>query len=199
MSTIRNIGLYGGSFNPIHNGHIGLARHILDQKLVDEIWFMVSPQNPLKENHTLLDNSTRYNIVRRALEGEPLMTASDYEHRLPRPSYTWNTLHRLAEDFPSARFTLIIGADNWACIDRWNHGADIARQYPIIIYPRQGTQIDATTLPPNITLLDTPLIDISSTQIRSRIAQGLPVTGLVPPQAERDIIRAYGQTGVIGS
>lgn len=192
MTERRRIGLYGGSFNPIHVGHIGLARHILSHTGLDEIWFLVSPQNPLKQNQTLMADQQRLDTVRRALEGEPGLVASDYEMSLPRPSYTWNTLHRLAEDFPSADFTLIIGADNWACMDRWSHGSEIARQYPIIVYPRQGDPIDRSTLPSNVLLVDCPRIDISSTEIRSRIRRGLPITGLVPPCVEQEITEAYG-------
>lgn len=185
------IGLYGGSFNPIHVGHIGLARHLLVHTVLDEIWMMVSPQNPLKQNRDLLDDHRRLETVRHALEGDTRLVASDYEMRLPRPSYTWNTLHRLAEDFPSAQFTLIIGADNWACMDRWCHGLEIAHTYPIVVYPREGVAIDRASLPPNVMLADCPLIDVSSTGIRSRIRRGLPITGLVPPQVEQEITDAY--------
>lgn len=191
MQPIKRVGLYGGSFNPIHNGHIGLARQILRLAQLDEIWFCVSPQNPLKPDGSLLDDKKRLDIVRKAIKDEPGMTATDYEFHLPRPSYTWNTLHSLAQDYPDKQFTLIIGADNWACIGKWSHGYDIARHYPIIIYPRQGTSIDESSLPHNISVVHTPMINISSTEIRSLIASGQSIKGLVPENTEQDIIKAY--------
>ena len=193
MKRRNTVGLYGGSFNPIHIGHIGLARQILSLNLVDEVWFSVSPQNPLKQNAFLLDDEKRLSIVRHALEGEPRMIATDYEFHLPKPSYTWNTLHSLQADYPDTEFVLIIGADNWACIDRWSHGLEIAHHYPIIVYPRKGDTIDSSTLPPNVTLLNTPMIDVSSTEIRSLIANGHPITGLVPASIEKEIEERYGK------
>lgn len=193
MLPKRKVGLYGGSFNPIHVGHIGLARQILSLNLVDEVWFSVSPQNPLKQNAFLLDDKKRLSIVRHALEGESRMVATDYEFHLPKPSYTWNTLHSLQADYPDTEFVLIIGSDNWACIGRWSHGLEIARHYPIIVYPRKGDNIEPSTLPPNASLLNTPMIDVSSTEIRTLIAQGHPITGLVPTSVENEIEKWYGK------
>ena len=113
-------GFYGGSFNPIHNGHIALARRFLEDMKLDEVWFVVSPQNPFKrESNDLLDNQQRLQIVQTAIAHEPRFHATDYEFRLPTPSYTWRTLQHLAQDEPEREFTLLIGADNWASFNRW--------------------------------------------------------------------------------
>ena len=175
------IGIYGGSFNPIHRGHIALARQILRKTRLDQIWFVVSPQNPFKKGDAeLWDDDFRLKLVRKALETEKNLVASDYEFRLPRPSYTWDTLQSLSKDFPEHEFTLIIGADNWLAFDRWHRADDILRSYPIIVYPREGSPIDKATLPPSVTLVDTRLYRISSTEIRRRLREGKPVKRLVP-------------------
>ena len=118
------IGIFGGSFNPIHTGHVALAQAVLKQCELDEVWLMVSPLNPLKRNDSdLLDDSLRYQLARKALEGINGVKACDYEFRLPKPSYTWNTLQQLSKDFPDHRFCLLIGGDNWAHFERWRHCA----------------------------------------------------------------------------
>ena len=185
------IGIYGGSFNPIHNGHIALARSFLTKAALDEVWFIVSPQNPFKVNDTLLDDRKRFLMVEEALKGEPGLVASDYEFHLPRPSYMWNTLQSLSRSYPQHTFTLLIGGDNWAAFDRWYHADDILRTYRIAVYPRRGDTIRQADLPDNVMLLDTELIDISSTEIRQRIAEGLPIDSLVPERIEKKIRREY--------
>lgn len=174
-------GIFGGSFNPVHNGHLALARSLLHAAGLDEIWFMVSPQNPLKRQDSLLDDGKRLEMVRLALAGEPRLKACDYEFRLPRPSYTWNTLQSLSRDFPGVEFTLLIGGDNWAGFGRWFRHDDILASYRIAVYPRRGACASDMRVPPGVQVLDTPLIDISSTEIRRRIRAGLPVDSLVPP------------------
>ncbi|MBR3726487.1 MAG: nicotinate-nucleotide adenylyltransferase [Prevotella sp.] len=178
---MAKIGIYGGSFNPIHCGHIALARQILRKTRLDQIWFMVSPQNPFKKGDAeLWDDDFRLKLVRKALETEEKLVASDYEFRLPRPSYTWDTLQSLSKDFPEHEFTLIIGADNWLTFDRWHRAEDILRSYRIVVYPREGSPIDKATLPPSVTLVDTRLYRLSSTEIRRRLREGKPVKRLVP-------------------
>ena len=117
---------------------------------------------------------------------------SDYEFRLPRPSYMWNTLQRLSADYPEREFTLLIGADNWTVFDRWYHAADIIAHYPIAIYPRTGSPIDTSTLPPTVRLYDTGLYDISSTEVREKAAHGEDVSQLVPTEIVDDVKRHYG-------
>ena len=185
------IGIYGGSFNPIHNGHIALARSFLTKAALDEVWFIVSPQNPFKVNDTLLDDRKRFLMVEEALKDEPGLVASDYEFRLPRPSYTWNTLQHLAADFPDRQFHLIIGADNWACFDRWWHADDIVAHFPVVVYPREDSPIDESCLPPTVRVVHTPLLRVSSTQVRRYISEGKSVHGLVPESVEDAIVEAY--------
>lgn len=179
MSKIRT-GIYGGSFNPIHNGHIAIARAMTTRAGLDEVWLVVSPQNPLKPAGSLLADEKRLLMAQTAVSGIPGVTATDYEFHLPRPSYMWNTLQSLSRDFPERDFTLLIGADNWAVFHRWYRADDIIAHYPIAIYPRTGYPIDTASLPPNVKLIDTGLYDISSTQVRELIACGDDITGLVP-------------------
>lgn len=174
-------GIFGGSFNPIHNGHIELARRLLSLAGLDEVWFVVSPQNPFKRNEKLLDDELRLEMVRLALAGEPRMKASDCEFRLPRPSYMWHTLQSLAKDYPGREFVLLIGADNWVRFDQWYAAQDILARYRIVVYPREGTPLSGVSLPANVTLADTGLIPGCSTEVRRRIACGQPIDGLVPP------------------
>lgn len=176
-----NIGLFGGSFNPIHNGHVWLAKALLRETGLDEVWFMVSPQNPLKQNRQLLDDNQRFRLVQLALKDEPRLRPCDYEFHLPKPSYTWNTLQALKKDFPMHRFTLLIGGDNWQLFDKWYRYEDLLREYPIVVYPRQDANPDdMQTASPNVTFVKVPLINISSTMIRERLRQGKNVRGLVP-------------------
>ena len=137
-----NIGLFGGSFNPIHNGHVWLAKALLRETGLDEVWFMVSPKNPLKQNRQLLDDNQRFRLVQLALKDEPRLRPCDYEFHLPKPSYTWNTLQALKKDFPMHRFTLLIGGDNWQLFDQWYRYEDLLKEYPIVVYPRQDANPD---------------------------------------------------------
>ena len=180
MTNKIRTGIYGGSFNPIHNGHIAIARAMLDCGAVDEVWLMVSPQNPLKQSADLLDEQLRLDMTRRATADIPCVTACDYEFHMPRPSYMWHTLQSLSRDYPDRKFTLLIGADNWQVFDRWYHADDIIAHYPIRIYPRRGYDIEASTLPHNVKLVDTGLYDVSSTMVRERIRRGEDVSQLIP-------------------
>ena len=163
-------GIYGGSFNPIHTAHLSLARSLIRQGLLDELWYVVSPQNPFKQQATdLLPDEVRLHLTRLAVADEPGIRVSDVEMHLPRPSYMANTLAVLREKYPDREFILVIGADNWLAFERWYHWQEILAQHSLIVYPRPGYPIDATTLPPNVTLASTPLIDISSTEIRRKI------------------------------
>lgn len=169
---MKQVGLFGGSFNPIHVGHVALAKGILEQCHLDEVWLMVSPQNPLKQQADLLDDRLRFEMAQLALEEVAGVKASDYELQLPKPSYTWNTLQHLRHDYPETAFTLIVGGDNWARFERWYHWKDILRNHSVIVYPRA----------PYPGTIELPLIDVSSTDIRHRIRTGQSIDGLVPEQ-----------------
>lgn len=185
-------GIYGGSFNPIHNGHIALARQLLAAAALDEVWFVVSPQNPFKQaSPDLLDDAKRLELTRLALADDPHLIACDYEYHLPKPSYTWHTLQSMSRDYPDRVFTLLIGADNWLAFDRWYHGGDILSRYSIAIYPRRHSLIDAGSLPANVRLLDSELYDISSSDIRRRVRARLPIDGLVPDCIKDKVIAYY--------
>ena len=191
-SSCSRIGLFGGSFNPIHVGHIALARQLRKQAGLDEVWLMVSPQNPLKQGSSdLLDDRLRYQLARLALHGEEGIRASDYELHLPRPSYTWNTLEHLRKDFPACTFVLLIGGDNWAHFHRWYRAEDIMRDYQIVVYPRRGSELQQAALPANVTIADNPLINISSTAIREHVRRGESIEGLVPASIQGLVRRCY--------
>ena len=173
-------GIFGGSFNPIHNGHIQLALQLREAAGLDEVWLMVSPQNPLKQQAELLADDLRLELARQALADEPFIRVSDYEFHLPRPSYTWNTLQALGQDFPDREFVLLIGGDNWERFSRWYRADDIISNYQLVVYPRRGSDIDLETLPLSVTVVEAELLDISSTDIRRRVRRGQPITGFVP-------------------
>lgn len=177
----RRFGIFGGSFNPIHNGHIALAKAVLSQCGLDEVWLMVSPQNPLKQDRQLLDDQLRYELARKALEGSERIKACDYEFRLTRPSYTWNTLRHLSADYPEHEFVLLIGGDNWAHFQRWSHWQDILWHHRVIVYPRD--QYPGT--------IDVPLLDVSSTEIRQRVRAGKSISGLVPDCIREEVENYY--------
>ncbi|MBR1933308.1 MAG: nicotinate-nucleotide adenylyltransferase [Prevotella sp.] len=186
------IGLFGGSFNPIHVGHLALARQLRQVAGLDEVWLVVSPQNPLKQQASLLDDQLRYQLARLALHGEAGIVASNYELRLPKPSYTWNTLQHLHEDYPQHEFTLLIGGDNWEHFDRWYRAGDILRGHRVVVYPRRGSTIDLEHLPQNVTVARTELLDVSSTTIRTLTAQSEDITHLVPPAILPLVRKLYG-------
>ena len=187
---MKSVGIFGGSFNPIHMGHIALAKSLCEKAGLDEVWFMVSPLNPFKKTATdLLDDPLRMEMVRKALEGEPQLKACDYEFHLPKPSYTWHTLQAISKDYPDIHFTLLIGGDNWAAFDKWYHHDDILAHYPSVVYPRQGSSIGE--VPKGVTIVETPLLNISSTEIRHRIAEGKDIHGMVPACIEALAISNY--------
>jgi nicotinate-nucleotide adenylyltransferase len=174
------IAIYSGSFNPIHNGHLAIARAVVEKTAVDELWFLVSPQNPLKETADLWPAEERLQMVQLAIEGESQMKASDYEFHLPRPHYTINTLKSLKSDFPSHDFVLLLGGDNLTIMNRWYHFDEIVEKFGLIVYPRPGYSIDNFKDKANIQIVNAPLLDISATDIRRRIQHNEPYEELVP-------------------
>ena len=176
------IGIFGGSFDPIHTGHAIIAHHIISSGLVDQLWMMVSPVNPLKagnERHvTDADRLRMVEMVTRTLDGAE---TSAFEFNMPRPSYTIDTLNALQEKFPDKEVYMVIGADNWAVFDRWRNSEEILSKYHILIYPRLGYEV---VIPDEwqdrVTLVNAPIIELSSTQIRERLAQGKSARYYVP-------------------
>ncbi len=181
-----NIGLYFGSFNPVHNGHLIIAKHILNSKLVNKVWLVVSPQNPFKKTNGLLNEFHRLHLINIAADGEKNLTASNIEFSLPKPSYTINTLIYLKEKYPDATFTIIMGSDGFQNLDKWKNGDVIIRDYDILVYKRPGFEIE-TTFGARVTILDAPLLQISSTHIRSLIKEGKSIRYLVPDIVKEEI------------
>lgn len=181
-------GIYGGSFNPIHRGHIELGNFICQHHYVDELWFVVSPQNPFKkQTDDLLDDRKRLALAQTAVKEYPWLKVCDVEFRLPRPSYMYKTLEKLTADYPNRQFVLIIGADNWLAFDRWAEYQSILDQYEILIFPRSGYPIAEDTLPKQVTLLPSPIIDISATEIRNLIRHGGDASNLLTPAVWKQI------------
>ena len=174
------IGIFGGSFNPPHIGHLTIANYICEFDDIDEVWFMVTPHNPLKEESELMSDEFRLNLMRLAIDGYPKFKVSDFEFYLPRPTYTITTLNKLKEKYPDIDFTLIIGADNWKLFNKWKDSDKIINSFEIIIYPRKGYEIDVDNLPENIKVSDAPIIEVSSTFIRDSIKMGKDMRFFLP-------------------
>ena len=180
------IGLYFGSFNPVHNGHLIIANFILNETDISKIWFVVSPQNPFKQSKSLLNEYDRLHLVRLAIQDDNRMKAADFEFGLPKPSYTAKTLSFLSEKFPKTNFSIIMGSDSFQNINNWKNYASIINNYPICIYKRQGFEIKET-YGADINLLNSPLLEISATQIRDYIKNKKSIRYLVPENVREEI------------
>lgn len=175
------IGVFGGSYNPIHIGHLALANYLCEYHSIDEMWFLVTPLNPLKSEKGMLNNRIRLEMVQASIEGYDKFIASDFEFGLPIPSYTVDTLRALREKYPENKFVLIIGADNWAIFKKWKNPEEIIRNHDIIIYKRPGYNLDVDCLPSGVAYANTPELEISSTFIRESVCSGRDVRYYVHP------------------
>lgn len=176
-------GLYFGSFNPIHIGHLAIANFMVEFSELEQLWFVVSPQNPLKEKKSLLQDYHRLEMVRLAVEDDDRFRASDIEFKLPTPSYTIDTLTYLEEKHPGMEFQLVMGGDGLRTFHKWKHADLIVEKYHRLIYPRPDTDLEKASLLINATLVDAPMMEISSSFIRKAIKEGKDVRHLVPAKA----------------
>ena len=180
----KNIGLYFGSFNPIHIGHLILANYLAEHSNLDEIWLVVTPQNPFKDKKSLLDNASRLEMVALSLKEYDKLKPCDIEFHLPQPNYTIDTLIHLEEKYPEHSFSLIMGEDNLKSFHKWKNYQVILSRYLIYVYPRlsEGKVLDALQGHEHIVYIKTPIIELSATAIREDIAQGKDVRPMLPAQ-----------------
>jgi len=191
MTSPQKIGLLFGSFNPIHMGHLIIANLMAETADIKKVWFVISPQNPLKLSKGLLHEFDRYDMVRAAIHDNYKLEASDVEFHLPKPSYTIHTLVHLKEKHPEKEFRIILGEDNLVNFTKWKNYQQILDHYGLYIYPRPGTQPSALREHPNVTMVDAPLLDISATFIRNCIRKKQSIRYLVPDAVE-EMIRSKG-------
>jgi len=181
-----NIGLYFGSFNPIHIGHLIIANHVLNETSINKVWFIVSPQNPFKESKALLNEFDRLHLVRLATQDDNRIKCSDIEFNLPKPSYTSNTLAFLSEKYPEHQFSLIMGSDSYQNLDKWKNYETIINNYPVYVYKREGHEIKKT-FDKEAVILNAPIIQISASQIREHIRSAKSIRYLVPEIVREEI------------
>ena len=180
------IGLYFGSFNPIHTGHLIIANHVREQVGLGQVWFVVSPQNPFKPSAALLNEYHRLALVQMAIEDEPGLKASDIEFRLPRPSYTADTLAYLQEKYPQHEFSIIMGSDSFQNLSKWKNPDYILKHHTIYVYRRPGFEISQPATG-DVIVLDAPLLEISATHIRNNIKNNKSIRFLVPDKVREEI------------
>lgn len=174
------VGLYFGSFNPIHNGHLMLANYLVQFGGLDQLWFVVSPQNPFKKKNSLLPDYQRLELINRAIEGFKFFKACDVEFSMPKPSYTIDTLTYLNEKYPEKDFYLIMGTDNLERLDNWKNYEMILKNYHILVFPRKESDGGKLKNHPSVSIVNTPLIEVSGTFIRQCIAEGKDVRFFMP-------------------
>jgi nicotinate-nucleotide adenylyltransferase len=180
------IGLYFGSFNPVHVGHLIIANHVANNTDLDQVWLVVSPQNPLKKENTLLNERHRKHLIDLCIEGERKLRTSGVEFKLPKPSFTIDTLTYLAEKYAQHTFSLIMGSDSFSNIKKWKNSEVLLKNYEIYVYERPGFQLNKT-LDTGIHFLKAPLLDISSTRIREQILAKSSIRFLVPDVVKEEI------------
>lgn len=186
---IHTTGLFFGSFNPVHIGHMIIASHMIEYGMLDKLWFVVSPENPLKDKTQLLDRFDRLDMVNLAIKDDPRFESSDVEFRLPRPSYTIHTLEALRERYPLHDFVLIMGSDNLQTLDKWKNYSEILQHYRILVYPRPGFPGGEFLSHSSVTLTHAPLMEISSSYIRGCIRDEKDCRYLLNPAVRKFIAR----------
>ena len=185
----KRVGIYSGSFNPIHLGHQKLAEYLIEKQYVDEVWFVVSPCNPLKNQSELLDEYLRLDMLMLAIQNYPNFKASDVEFTMPIPSYSIDTLHELKSQFADNQFILIIGSDNALVFDQWKNYSQLLNEFPVLVYPRRGYDFtEVADKYSQMQLLNSPFYDISSSLIRNFIAQKKDVSQWLHPSVYQFII-----------
>ena len=187
---MKKIGLYLGTFNPIHNGHIALANYFINSTDLDEVWVVLTPQNPFKKNHNLIQDTHRLEMANNTFNHLKNIKVSDVEFKLDKPNYTIDTINRLSEDFPNKQFTLLIGEDNLVNFHHWKDYSKILDLVEVYVYPRTtDINIDQELITNNkINILDAPKIETSSDQIRKRIKEGDDIQSYLPKEIYKYII-----------
>lgn len=176
-------GLFFGSFNPVHHGHLMIAGYVAETCGLDQVWFVVSPHNPLKNKDSLLPERDRKHLIDLCIEKDPRLRTSDIEFSLPQPSYTIDTLTHLKEKYPEREFSLIMGSDNLASLHKWKNHEQLLKHYPIWVYARRGFTANPYPAHPGVHWLDFPLLDISATFIRENIRKGVSMQYFMPEPA----------------
>lgn len=184
----EKVGLFFGSFNPIHNGHLMLANYLAEYGGLDEIWFVVSPQNPFKDKKSLLADRHRLYMVEMAIKGDERFQVCDIEFYMPQPSYTIDTLTRLQERHPNTDFYLICGMDNIESFKKWKNYEAILQYHHLMVYPRKGYSSNELVEHPSVTVVEAPEIEVSSTFIRNAIGEGKDVRYFVPKEVYKYIV-----------
>jgi len=182
------IGLYFGSFNPIHIGHLIISEYVYNNTAVEQVWFILSPQNPLKNSSTLLNSYHRLHLLKLAIDDNPIFQASDVEFKLPIPSYTIDTLTYLSEKYPQHQFVVIMGSDSFQNIKNWKNYELLLKEYEIVIYERPGFKVGSEALAGKHTLLQgAPLLEISATQIRNMLKARKSIRYMLPAKVYQEV------------